>query len=128
MKEKHMLKRESRRPRAGNPLVTRALGVLLVACALAAVPLAAESTVVNVNSAEASELSLLPKVGPSIANRIVEYREQNGRFKSAEELMLIRGIGEKTFVLLSPYVTLTGNTTLQEKVSVPKTVESEGDG
>jgi len=123
-----MSKRESRRPRAGNPLVTRALGVLLVACALAAVPLAAESTVVNVNSAEASELSLLPKVGPSIANRIVEYREQNGRFKSAEELMLIRGIGEKTFVLLSPYVTLTGNTTLQEKVSVPKTVESEGDG
>jgi len=123
-----MSKKESRRPRASNPLVIRALGVLLVACALAAVPLAAESTVVNVNSAEASELSLLPKVGPSIAHRIVEYREQNGRFKSAEELMLIRGIGEKTFVLLSPYVTLTGNTTLREKVSVPKAVESEGDG
>ncbi len=76
----------------------------------------AQSPVVNVNSATQDELALLPRVGPSVASRIVEHRDQNGRFKKPEELLLVRGIGEKTFELISPYVVLTGNTTLREKV------------
>ena len=84
---------------------------------LAAVPgLAAEGKKINVNSADASQLALLPRVGPSLAQRIIDYRKQNGPFKKAEDLMLVRGIGEKTFELLKPYVATSGETTLKEKV------------
>lgn len=71
---------------------------------------------VNVNSADASQLALLPRVGPSVAQRILEYRKQNGPFKKAEDLMLVQGIGEKTFQLIKPYVATAGETTLREKV------------
>ncbi|HEV8582364.1 MAG TPA: helix-hairpin-helix domain-containing protein [Thermoanaerobaculia bacterium] len=91
-------------------------GVVLMIL-LAAVPgLAADGKKVNVNSADASQLALLPRVGPSLAQRILDYRKQNGPFKKAEDLMLVRGIGEKTFDLLKPYVALSGETTLKEKV------------
>ena len=93
-----------------------AAGVIL-AVLLAALPgLAAEGTKVNVNSADASQLALLPRVGPSIAQRIIDYRKENGPFKKPEDLMLVRGIGEKTFELLKPYVATSGETTLKEKV------------
>jgi competence ComEA-like helix-hairpin-helix protein len=72
--------------------------------------------VVNVNSADAGQLALLPRVGPSVAQRILDYRKKNGPFKSAEDLMLVQGIGEKTFQLLKPYVATSGETTLHEKV------------
>jgi competence protein ComEA len=71
---------------------------------------------VNVNSADTTQLSLLPRVGPSVAQRIVEYRKQNGPFKKAEDLMLVQGIGEKTYQLLKPYIAIAGETTLKEKV------------
>jgi competence protein ComEA len=90
-------------------------GVVL-AVLLAALPgLAAEGRV-NVNSADASQLALLPRVGPATAQRIIDYRKQNGPFKKVEDLMLVRGIGEKTFELLKPYVATSGETTLKEKV------------
>ena len=93
-----------------------AAGVVL-AVLLAALPAAAaEGKKVNINSADASQLALLPRVGPSIAQRIVEHRKQNGPFKKAEDLMLVRGIGEKTYELLKPYVATAGETTLREKV------------
>ena len=71
---------------------------------------------VNINSADASQLALLPRVGPSVAQRIVDYRKENGPFKTPEDLMLVQGIGEKTFQLLKPYVAISGETTLKEKV------------
>jgi competence protein ComEA len=71
---------------------------------------------VNVNSADATQLALLPRVGPSVAQRILEYRKQNGPFKKAEDLMLVQGIGEKTYQLIKPYVATAGETTLREKV------------
>jgi competence ComEA-like helix-hairpin-helix protein len=98
-------------------LVNRAAATFLVlALAVTALPAAAASGVVNVNSADESQLSLLPRIGPSIAGRIVELREENGPFESTEDLMLVRGIGEKTFELLEPYVVTKGETTLTEKV------------
>ena len=80
---------------------------------------------VNINEASAEELALLPRVGPAVAQRIVDFREENGAFKSMEDLMLVRGIGEKTFERLAPYVALSGETTLTEKV---RSSRSEGEG
>ena len=72
--------------------------------------------VVNLNEADAAQLALLPRVGPALAARIVEYREANGKLEQTEDLILVRGIGEKTFALLEPFVTVKGETTLTEKV------------
>jgi competence protein ComEA len=97
-------------------------GLLALAFLFAALPaLGAETRgVVNVNSANATQLALLPRVGPSVAERIVDYRKQNGPFKKPEDLMLVQGIGEKTFQLLKPYVAVAGETTLKEKVKGSK--------
>lgn len=81
--------------------------------------------VVNVNTADSEQLSLLPRVGPAVAQRIVDFREENGRFRTLEDLMLVRGIGEKTFELLEPYITLEGETSLEEKVKVPRKAKEE---
>lgn len=99
--------------------------LVLAAVAFAAAPsFAAEASgKVNLNTATTDQLMLLPRVGPAVAQRILEFREQNGPFKKAEDLMLVRGIGEKTYELISPYVTLTGSTTLSEKVRTPRKSE-----
>lgn len=76
--------------------------------------------VVNVNQAGAAEISRLPRVGPKLADRIVAHRSENGPFKRAEGLMEVKGIGEKMFATLKPYVALSGPTTLTEKVSSAK--------
>jgi competence ComEA-like helix-hairpin-helix protein len=78
--------------------------------------------VVNINTAGVAELALLPRIGSTVAQRIVEFRDANGPFKRPEDLMLVQGIGEKTFALLEPHVALDGKTTLVEKVRVPRQV------
>jgi competence protein ComEA len=62
---------------------------------------------VNINTASVSELSNLPGIGAKTAARIVEYRQKNGPFKKAEDLMNVRGIGEKNFLKLKPQITVT---------------------
>lgn len=107
---------------------TRALAALLVlALSAAAAPAAAAAPdgVVNVNTADESQLSLLPRVGPSIASRIVEFRDENGAFEAARDLMLVRGIGERTFELLEGFVVIEGDTTLTEKVRVSDLEQDE---
>jgi competence protein ComEA len=64
------------------------------------------SGLVNLNTASASELATLPGIGPRTAQLIVEHREKNGGFKKIEELMHIRGIGEKSFLRLRDLVTV----------------------
>ena len=83
---------------------------------------------VNINTATAEQLAYLPRVGPAVAQRIVDHREANGRFKEAEELMLVPGIGEKTFELLEPYVSVSGETTLSQKVRLPAAGDGNGEG
>ncbi len=58
------------------------------------------SGLVNINTATADELDVLPGVGPSTAATIVEDRERNGPFSSVEDLMRVSGIGEKKFAKL----------------------------
>lgn len=101
--------------------------LILVGIVLTCLPsVAAEGRKVNVNTADAAQLALLPRVGPSIAQRIVDFRKENGPFKSPEDLMLVQGIGEKTYQLLKPYVAVSGETTLKEKVKASKSSSKEG--
>lgn len=111
-----------------NPWTTLALLLVTALTLLGPAPAAAQSGVVNVNTADASELALLPRVGPSVAGRILEFREQNGDFTSVEDLMLVRGIGEKTFALMEPHVTIAGETTLTEKVKIQRPAPAADDG
>ena len=52
-----------------------------------------DSNLVDINNASENELQRLTGVGPAIAKRIYDYRQKNGRFKSAEDLIKVRGIG-----------------------------------
>ena len=67
----------------------------------------AAAPIVNINTATAAELQRLPGIGAATAGRIVDYREKNGPFSKPEELMNVRGIGEKSFLKLKPLVTVT---------------------
>ena len=59
---------------------------------------------IDVNKASEEELELIPGVGPAMAQRIITWREENGRFERVEDLLNIRGIGVKTLEKLRPYV------------------------
>ena len=61
---------------------------------------------IDVNQASAAQLESLPGVGEVTAERIIEYRKENGGFKKIEELMNVRGIGERSFLRLRPLVTI----------------------
>lgn len=60
---------------------------------------------IDVNEASTSELQLLPGVGPTLSQRIVEYRENHGPFEKIEDLMQVKGIGLKTFEKIQTYIT-----------------------
>ena len=61
---------------------------------------------ININTASATELQALPGIGATTADRIVEYRQKNGPFKKIEDLMNVRGVGEKAFLKLKPNLTV----------------------
>lgn len=67
----------------------------------------AASSPININTATAADLRKLPGIGAATAGRIIEYREKNGPFSKPEQLMNVRGIGEKSFLKLKPLVTVT---------------------
>ena len=91
--------------------VTSLLALLPTAAVAQAIPTApaaakpAAATLVNINAAAAADLEGLPGVGAKTAARIIEYRQKNGPFKKVEELMNVRGIGEKNFLKLKPQLT-----------------------
>lgn len=92
--------------------------------AFAAEPGAA-SGVVNINTADASQLALLPRIGEKAAQRIIEYRTEHGPFKKATDLMQVKGVGAKTFDGLSSYIAVEGKTTLSGKVRSPRKASSK---
>ncbi|WP_236605540.1 ComEA family DNA-binding protein [Sandaracinus amylolyticus] len=121
----------ARRP-SSSPIA--ALGVLLVAVALgvlaarhraerppaAAVDLAPEpdqereTGPLDLNVADAAALQALPRIGPSLARRIIEDREANGPFTSVDDLDRVRGIGPATIEQLRALVRVGGAATSRE--------------
>jgi competence protein ComEA len=105
----------------------RVLLMILAAAALAALPAAAQqksqqavskppaaaksgattTTPINLNTATQAQLETLPGIGAKAAQRILEYRQKNGNFKKPEDLMNVKGIGEKSFLKLKPLLTVT---------------------
>ena len=92
-------------------LVCLGAGALLFADGEPATP----AKKVNINTATAAELSYLPRLGAKVAARIVEHRKEKP-FARTEELMEVKGIGEKLFLSLKPYLAVSGPTTLNAKV------------
>jgi comEA protein len=100
-----------------NMTQTKKLLTLLVILAMAAVSTvslgAAEKQaggagdkLVNINTADAGQLVNLPQVGPKMAQRILDFRKSNGNFKRVQDLMKVKGIGEKIFAKLQPLITI----------------------
>lgn len=97
------------------------LSIAVLSCLLCALPVTADAqtrttvraaakppatAIVNLNTAAAADLEGLPGIGAKTAARIVEYRQKNGPFKKVEELMNVRGLGEKNFLKLRTQLTV----------------------
>jgi competence protein ComEA len=85
------MKKRSTRILTGFVLVAFLLGTAIGAV------VAQDQVKININKATVEELCTLKRIGPSYAQRIVDYREQNGPFEKPEDLMKVKGIGLKTF-------------------------------
>jgi len=106
-----------------NTRGTRVLSLALLAAfglALAGSSFAEESSprligTVNINTATAEQLEMLPGIGEARANAVIALRKQRGGFKSIDELKDVKGIGEAALERLRPYVSIEGKTTAQLK-------------
>jgi comEA protein len=94
----------------------RTIAIALLVCGLCSAADAQEprpsgssapsAAALNLNAATAEQLEALPGIGKATADRILEYRQKNGGFKKVEDLMNVRGIGEKSFLKLKPLITV----------------------
>jgi competence protein ComEA len=98
--------------------MNRSALVLAAALVVIASPLFAQRTakppvaavvsteIVNLNSATVAEIASLPGIGPKTADLVVQYRTKNGPFKKIEEIMNVRGVGEKSFLKIKDRLTV----------------------
>lgn len=71
---------------------------------------AAAKPALNLNAATVDQLETLPGIGRKTAERIIEYRTKSGGFKRIEDLMNVKGIGEKSFLKLKPLIIVPAKT------------------
>jgi competence protein ComEA len=83
-----------------------AMAALLVSGPALAAGKPAPTAKVNLNAASVEQLTTLPGVGPKLAARIVEYRQKSGSFRSTQELMNVKGIGEKNFAKIEAWLSV----------------------
>lgn len=76
---------------------------------------------IDLNRATLPQLEELPGIGPSMARRILEFREKSGPFRRVEDLLAIRGIGQKRFEQLRPYVYVSPPAPAPKPQSPPRT-------
>ncbi|MBW2276229.1 MAG: helix-hairpin-helix domain-containing protein [Deltaproteobacteria bacterium] len=95
------------------------LAVLVAAVSATAAEAQNTGSVVNINTASAAELSLLPGVGPSKAQAIIKYRGKH-QFKKIEDILRVRGIGRKSFKAMRPHLAVAGPTTAKKKIKPSK--------
>ena len=69
---------------------------------------------VNINTASAEQLRMLPGVGETKAARIVQWRSKRGKFRRIKDLRRVKGFGKKSVKKLEPYLSLKGPTTLKK--------------
>lgn len=91
-------------------IVTTGLALSMAAFMLAASALAAgkpaPTAKVNINTAGVEQLVTLPGVGPKLAARIIEYRQKSGSFHTTQDLLNVKGIGEKNFAKMGSWLTV----------------------
>jgi competence protein ComEA len=61
-----------------------------------------DAGLVNINTADGEILQTLPRIGPVLARRIIDYRQEHGPFNAVDDLILVKGIGEETLERLRP--------------------------
>ena len=115
--------------------LTARLGFLIktffAICLLAALSAPAHAEKVNLNDADAETLTYIPGIGPSKAQAIVDTRDVMGRFKTVDDLLSVRGIGEKTLETIRQYGTVDGGVsalTEEMRQNRPKQVSTTTSG
>lgn len=108
-----------------NSVITVAILLAIAVPAIHADAGTAAGGVVNINSADASQLAMLPRVGQKAAQRVVDYRTEHGPFQTTTDLMQVKGFGQKSYDRLSQYLTTEGKTTLTAKVKGPKKLRTK---
>ena len=91
---------------SGNTGQTESTPLPQNSSAPASEPAGSTSGTININTADMTALMELPNIGEVKAKAIIAYREAQGPFKKPEDLLNIKGIGEKTLEKLKPYITL----------------------
>ena len=89
-----------------NRLTRILLAASLAWVVVAPVHAADHEVKIDINKASLEDFIKLPRIGPAVAQRIVEYRKQNGGFRKLEDLRQVKGIGQKTFDLLKDKITV----------------------
>ncbi len=87
----------------GEQVVVTSIGVL---AGSASQPVVNGTPLVSLNRGSQTELESLPRVGPALASRIIDWRSANGGFKSIRDLLKVSGIGQKMFAAIEKQVTL----------------------
>jgi competence protein ComEA len=116
-------RKEKQSMRKSLPMLIAVILITSIAGAVLADDSATAATpagVVNINTPDVTQLSLLPRVGEKAAQRIVDYRTAHGPFKKATDLMQVKGFGSKSFERLSAYIVIDGKSTLTQKVRSPR--------